>query len=345
MSPTTWTLLITTLSTGTIITMASHHWLLAWLGLELNTLSMLPIISTPHHPRATEAATKYFLIQITAATLLLFAGTWNAWTSGEWAITNNTNHVAMTMMTMAIMAKLALAPVHAWYPEVIQGSTMTTALIISTWQKLAPMTFLLLTTNHLPTNLMLMCGLISTLLGGWTGLNQTQTRKIMALSSIAHMGWLLIATTIDPALATLTLITYMIMTTSMFLTLNQMNTKTLVDLPTAPSHSQTLQITAVITLMSLGGLPPLTGFIPKWLILKELTTYDLLALSILLILASLPSLFFYIRMAYIATLTAAPTTTHNKHKWRFKSNLNPTLTMTLPLTIMALPLTPVLYTN
>nr|AFC39728.1 NADH dehydrogenase subunit 2 [Tarentola mauritanica] len=343
MNPTTWTLLITSLSTGTIITMTSHHWLLAWLGLELNTLSMLPIISTPHHPRAIEAATKYFLIQIAAATLLLFAGTWNAWTTGEWTITNNTNHMAMTMTTVAIMTKLALAPVHAWYPEVIQGSTLTTALIISTWQKLAPMTFLLLTTNHLPTNLILMCGLASALLGGWTGLNQTQTRKIMALSSIAHMGWLLIATTINPTLTTLTLITYMVMTTSMFLTLNQMNTKTLVDLTT--NHSQTLQITTMITLMSLGGLPPLTGFIPKWLILKELTTCDLLALSIMLILASLPSLFFYIRMAYITTLTAAPTTAHNMHKWRFKSNLNPALILTMPPTIMALPLTPMLYMN
>nr|AEW46286.1 NADH dehydrogenase subunit 2 [Gehyra robusta] len=342
MNPIIWAIMITSLSTSTIITMTSHHWLLAWLGLELNTLSILPIIMKPHHPRATEATTKYFLVQALAATTILFASTLNAWQTGHWTISSS-NTTATTIISMAIIMKLGAAPVHLWYPEVIQGTTLNAALLISTWQKIAPMTLLYMMYNNLPHNLMLLTGLLSALLGGWSGLNQTQTRKIMAHSSIAHMGWLLIALTLSPQLTTLTLLTYMIMTSAMFISLNTMTTKTITDMGTTWSASPAMTTMTLLTLTSLGGLPPLTGFMPKLLILNELTTKSLLPLATCLALASLPSLFFYIRMAYMTTLTTPPNNTNTEYKWRFKTlTQNPTLTATLAL--MLLPLTPTLHT-
>nr|AFS17328.1 NADH dehydrogenase subunit 2 [Lepidodactylus guppyi] len=344
MNPMIWSLLITGLSTSTIITMSSHHWLLAWLGLELNTLSILPIIMKSGHPRATEATTKYFLIQATAAALILFASTLHAWKTGQWNITQDLSSMTTTTITIAIMLKLGMAPVHAWYPEVLQGSTMNTALIISTWQKLAPLTLLYLMNPHLPTNIMLTLGLTSALLGGWTGLNQTQTRKIMAYSSIAHMGWLIIALTFNPRLALMTLLIYITMTTALFLSLNTTTTKTLTDLGMAWTQSPPLITLLVLSLMSLGGLPPLTGFTPKWLILSELCSMKLMPLSIMLAMASLPSLYFYIRMTYLTVLITPPTTTNTEHKWRFMKTPNTPLPLTITLTIMMLPMTPMLCT-
>nr|ATX74537.1 NADH dehydrogenase subunit 2 [Gehyra nana]ATX74538.1 NADH dehydrogenase subunit 2 [Gehyra nana]ATX74539.1 NADH dehydrogenase subunit 2 [Gehyra nana] len=342
MNPIIWSTLITSLSISTIITMASHHWMLAWLGLELNTLSILPITMKLGHPRATEATVKYFLIQALAAALILFASTMNAWQTGLWDITNATQ---TTIITMAILMKLGTAPVHLWYPEVLQGTTLTTALLISTWQKLAPLSLLYMMHMNLPNNLLLLTGLLSALLGGWAGLNQTQTRKIMAHSSIAHMGWILIALSMTPELTTLTFLTYMIMTTAMFSSLNTSTTKTITDMGTAWSSSPMTMTLTLLTLTSLGGLPPLTGFMPKLLILNELTMKSLLPMAVTLALASLPSLFFYIRMAYTTTLTTPPTTTNIEHKWRFKSTPLPTHTATTATALLLMPLSPALHTT
>nr|ATG83346.1 NADH dehydrogenase subunit 2 [Cnemaspis pava] len=345
MSPTVLTLLFTALTTSTVAVMLGHHWLFAWLALELNTLTILPIIIKHHHPRATEAATKYFLIQATAAATLLLAGTMNAWQTGQWDITHTTTPPAAMLFTMAIMMKLGLAPMHLWYPEILQGTTMLTALLISTWQKIAPLTLLFLTAPTLPTNTLMLSGLLSALLGGWAGLNQTQTRKIMAFSSIAHMGWLITTICLNPNLTMLAFILYTIMTTTMFITLNTNTTNSLANLNTTWSYSPMMLTMTMLALLALGGLPPLTGFMPKWLILKELVTANLMALSTALALASLPSLFFYTRMAYLTTLTLAPTPTNIKHKWRFKTQHPQNHATLITMTTLLLPLTPLLHTT
>nr|AEP26553.1 NADH dehydrogenase subunit 2 [Cyrtodactylus robustus]AFS35099.1 NADH dehydrogenase subunit 2 [Cyrtodactylus robustus] len=343
MNPLIWSTLISSLLASTIITMSSNHWLMAWMGLELNTLSVLPIIMKSHHPRATEATTKYFLIQATAATMILLASIMNAWQTGQWSI-QHTSPTTTTLTTMAIMLKLGLAPTHLWYPQVLQGTTMNTALVISTWQKIAPLTLLYMTHHNLNHTILLLLGLTSALIGGWGGLNQTQTRMIMAFSSIAHMGWLITAMALSPDLTTLTMITYMTMTTAAFLPIAT-TTKTITDMGITWSLSPMTLTATMITLMSLGGLPPLTGFMPKWLILKELTSTGLTTLATLILLASLPSLFFYIRLAYMTMLTTPPTTTNTEYKWRFKLSQPTYATPMITTAALMLPLTATLLTT
>nr|AIL82361.1 NADH dehydrogenase subunit 2 [Lygodactylus nigropunctatus incognitus]AIL82362.1 NADH dehydrogenase subunit 2 [Lygodactylus nigropunctatus incognitus]AIL82363.1 NADH dehydrogenase subunit 2 [Lygodactylus nigropunctatus incognitus]AIL82364.1 NADH dehydrogenase subunit 2 [Lygodactylus nigropunctatus incognitus]AIL82365.1 NADH dehydrogenase subunit 2 [Lygodactylus nigropunctatus incognitus] len=340
MSPLTWTIMTFSLFTSTLIVMASHNWMLVWLALELNTLSIIPIIIKTHHPRSTEAATKYFLIQAAAAAIILLSGTLNTWQTGQWSLMY-TSPLATTTMMLAILMKLGLAPFHFWYPEVLQGTTMFTALVISTWQKIAPLTLLYMITQTPSTN-MLIIGLTSALIGGWLGLNQTQTRKLMAFSSIAHMGWLVAALTLNPKLATMTLIIYIFMTMTVFLALAPPETKTVPDLATLHSCYPTTTSVMLLTLLSLGGLPPLSGFMPKWLILNELVTKDLLLLATLLALASLPSLYFYTRMTYLTTLTTPPNNSLTEHKWRLKPNFPMSLMILAPLATLLLPVTPLL---
>nr|QNT21972.1 NADH dehydrogenase subunit 2 [Delma torquata] len=342
MNPLTLSLLTMSLALGTIITMSSSHWLLAWAGLELNTLAIIPIISKQHHPRATEAATKYFFTQATASALIVFAATTNAWKTGQWDISQVSLPETSMMITLAIAMKLGLAPFHFWLPEVLQGSTLTTAMIISTWQKLAPTALLLMTINNLNQTILLSLGLTSALIGGWMGLNQTQTRKIMAFSSIAHMGWMFTALSLTPNLTTLVLMAYLTMTSATFLALMTTTSKTLTDLGTNWSLTPTLLAITMLSLMSLGGLPPLTGFLPKWLVLKELISMNLPAISTLMALSTLPSLFFYLQMSHMTTLTLPPTTTNTKHKWRFKTNQMQLMTPTIILTIMMLPISPLI---
>nr|AFT90696.1 NADH dehydrogenase subunit II [Anolis carolinensis] len=343
MSTTIYMIILSTLATGTIITMTSYHWLMAWVGLELNTLAVIPIISTMHHPRSTEAATKYFLTQAAASALILFSSMTNAWNTGSWDITQPLTSPSYILLTMALAMKLGLAPLHFWLPEVIQGSTMTAAFIITTWQKIAPMSLIFLTMNNLSTSIFLLMGLLSSLVGGWGGLNQTQTRKIMAYSSIAHLGWMATISSIMTNILIMNLLIYLIMTTSVFLSLIISKSKTIQDTTSTWTLSPTLTIIMMLSLLSLGGLPPLTGFIPKWLIMEELILQNFNLLISMMAASSLLSLFFYLRLTYTTALTLSPNTTQTKFKWRFYPN---TLTMftTIPATvsIFLLPMTPLI---
>nr|AAR18831.1 NADH dehydrogenase subunit 2 [Strophurus elderi] len=341
MNPIILLILLFSLILGSVITMSSTHWLLAWAGLEMNTLAIIPIISKQHHPRATEAATKYFLTQATASALILFSSTMNAWKTGQWDISQLSLPESTMMLTLALAMKLGLAPLHFWLPEVLQGSTLPTAMVISTWQKLAPISLLLLTINSLNHKTLMILGLTSPLLGGWLGLNQTQTRKIMAFSSIAHMGWLFMALTINPNIALITLTTYLLLTTAMFSTLITTTSKTLTDLGTTQPQTPTLLAISMLILMSLGGLPPLTGFMPKWLILTELVMDNLPLTSTIMALSTLPSLFFYLRMSQMTTLTLPPQTMLSEYKWRFKTHTTPT-SPTIILATLMLPITPLI---
>nr|ADF55230.1 NADH dehydrogenase subunit 2 [Trachylepis variegata] len=344
MSPIMYSIILSNVAIGTIITMASFHWLLAWIGLELNTLAIVPIIAKKHHPRATEATTKYFLTQAAASAMILFASTMNAWTTGTWDISQLTYPPACTLLTIALSMKLGLAPLHFWLPEVLQGTTMNTALIIATWQKLAPISLMIIIHNSINPTTMLILAVISTLTGGWGGLNQTQTRKIMAFSSIAHLGWMAGILTLNLNIMLLNLSLYIIMTTPTFLMLKFTTSKTIKDLTTMWTTSPQMVAPLMILLMSLSGLPPLTGFMPKWLILQELTTHGLTPIATIMAISALLSLFFYLRLSYTATLTMHPTTTKDTNKWRFqpKHQTMPIMTLTA-LSLLLLPMTPMLY--
>nr|ACA28667.1 NADH dehydrogenase subunit 2 [Phelsuma cepediana] len=341
MTPLTVAFMVTSLSTSTILTLSSYHWMLAWIGLELNTLSILPIIIKPHHPRATEATIKYFLTQTTAAAMIMLSSTMNAWETGQWSIIDMTP-IPTTIMTLAVFLKLGLAPMHFWYPEVLQGSTMRTAMVISTWQKIAPLSLLYLTATNCPTEVYLIVGLSSTLIAGLMGLNMTQTRKIMAFSSIGHMGWLITMIPLNLTLATFTLMMYIILTSSMFFMLTTMTTPTLKDLGQAHLSFPIMTMIMMLTLLSLGGLPPLSGFMPKLLILNTLTNKKLMIFATLMALTSLPSLYFYLRVTYITMMTSPPKTTTTQYKWRLKPEPNMILSPLMMMTIMLLPMTPLL---
>nr|WNH21375.1 NADH dehydrogenase subunit 2 [Lucania parva] len=340
MNPYVLLVLLFAMGLGTTITFTSSHWLLAWMGLEINTLAILPLMCQSHHPRAVEATTKYFLTQATAAAMLLFASVTNAWMMGQWNIEMMSEPLPSTLITLALALKIGLAPLHAWMPEVLQGLDLTTGLILSTWQKLAPFC-LLLQIHPSNTSLLLVFGLASTLVGGWGGLNQSQLRKILAYSSIAHLGWMILVLQFFPALTLLTLLLYFIMTFSLFISFKLNNATNINSLAVSYTKAPIIASTLPLVLLSLGGLPPLSGFMPKWLILQELTKQDLAPLATLAALSALLSLYFYLRISYAMALTMTPNILLNVLPWRLcSSQLTFPLALTTSLTICILPLTP-----
>nr|AAZ15944.1 NADH dehydrogenase subunit 2 [Eurycea cirrigera] len=340
MSPYALSMLLSSLSAGTVITFTSNHWFLAWLGLELNTLAMIPLMSKTHHPRATEAATKYFLMQAAASALLLFATTLNAWHTGEWTISCMQNIIPTLMLTIALMIKLAVAPFHLWLPDVIQGLDLMTCLILLTWQKLAPMTLLIQIGPELNPMLLISFGVLSIILGGWGGLNQPQIRKIMAYSSIAHLGWMTVVLVYSPQLTTLNLLLYLMMTAAMFFMLLNLMSTNINKVAISWMKYASLTPAMMIILMSLGGLPPTSGFMPKWLILEELMKQDMALIATIMSLSALLSLFFYLRLSYATSLTTPPTLQNSKFLWQFSGFNYQMLPTMIIISTMLLPILP-----
>nr|AER41253.1 NADH dehydrogenase subunit II [Eophona migratoria] len=344
MNPQAKLVFISSLLLGTTITISSNHWIMAWAGLEINTLAILPLISKSHHPRAIEAATKYFLTQATASALVLFSSMTNAWHTGQWDITQLSHPTSSLILTSAISMKLGLVPFHFWFPEVLQGSPLSTGLLLSTIMKFPPITLLYMTSPSLNPTLLTILAILSAAIGGWMGLNQTQIRKILAFSSISHLGWMAIIIIYNPKLTLPNFYLYTMMTAAIFLTLNSIKVLKLPSLMTAWTKAPSVNAMLLLTLLSLAGLPPLTGFLPKWLIIQELTKQEMIPAATLMSLLSLLSLFFYLRLAYCTTITLPPHTTNHMKQWRTNKPTNILIATLTTMSITLLPISPMILT-
>nr|YP_009563707.1 NADH dehydrogenase subunit 2 [Blarinella wardi]QAX27618.1 NADH dehydrogenase subunit 2 [Blarinella wardi] len=343
MNPLILIMISLTIMMGTMIVMMSSHWFMVWIGFEMNMLAIIPMLMKNYNPRSMEASTKYFMTQATASMILMLAILINLLYTGQWTITNITNPMASMFMTLALVMKLGLSPFHFWVPEVTQGVSLYPAMILLTWQKIAPLSVLFQIQSSINLQMLLIMSLLSILIGGWGGLNQTQLRKIMAYSSIAHMGWMTAILAYNPSIMLFNLLVYITMTISTFMLFIYSSATTTLSLSHTWNKSPIIATLILTTMMSLGGLPPLTGFMPKWIIIQELTKNNSIILPTIMAILSLLNLFFYMRLAYSTSLTMFPTTNNNKMKWQFETtNKIPLMAPMIIISTMFLPLTPTL---
>nr|Q330H0.1 RecName: Full=NADH-ubiquinone oxidoreductase chain 2; AltName: Full=NADH dehydrogenase subunit 2 [Rhynchonycteris naso]AAS91387.1 NADH dehydrogenase subunit 2 [Rhynchonycteris naso] len=341
MNPLIFTLITSTIVLGTMIVMTSSHWLMIWMGFEMNMLAIIPMLMKQYSPRSMEAATKYFLTQATASMLLMLAIIINLVYSGQWTFTKLMNPTASIIMTVALAMKMGLAPFHFWVPEVTQGISLLSGLILLTWQKLAPLSVLYVISPIINLDLLLTMSILSILIGGWGGLNQTQLRKILAYSSIAHMGWMTSILIFNPMMTLLNLSLYILMTATTFTLFMTTSTTTTLALSHTWNKMPLITSSTLIIMLSLGGLPPLVGFLPKWMIIQELTKNNNIILATLMAITALLNLFFYMRLTYATSLTMFPTMNNMKIKWQFNhTKQTKCLPMLIVLSTMTLPLAP-----
>ncbi|BFN15988.1 NADH dehydrogenase subunit 2 (mitochondrion) [Thryonomys swinderianus] len=335
-------ILYSTLIMGTLITITSSHWILMWVGLEMGMFAMIPIMMDKKNPRSTEAATKYFLTQTTASMMLLISIILTALYSGNWETLHNNNLTLNIIPLLALSMKMGLAPFHLWVPEVMQGIPLMAGMILLTWQKIAPLTIMIQIASSLNNIIILSLAVMSILMGGWGGLNQTQLRKIMAYSSISHMGWMTAIMIYSTSITLINLMIYIILTLPMFMMFMYFTNTNTLTLSLSWNTMPLMTMSTLMVLLSLGGLPPLTGFLPKWMIIQEMINNNNTMMPVIMAIMALLNLFFYMRLVYSTTLTLFPSTNNLKFKWI----LQPTTTMPMmtPLIItstLLLPLAPI----
>nr|ABN72882.1 NADH dehydrogenase subunit 2 [Drosophila dianensis] len=288
-------LFITIMIIGTLITVTSNSWLGAWMGLEINLLSFIPLLSDNNNVTSTEASLKYFLTQALASTVLLFSSIL-LMLKNNMNIEINESFTSMIIMS-ALLLKSGAAPFHFWFPNMMEGLTWMNALMLMTWQKIAPLMLI----SYLDIkNLLLISVILSVMVGAIGGLNQTSLRKLMAFSSINHLGWMLMSLMISESIWLIYFLFYSFLSFILTFKFNIFKLFHLNQLFSWFVNSKILKFTLFINFLSLGGLPPFLGFLPKWLVIQQLTFCNQYFTLTIMMMSTLITLFFYLRICYSA---------------------------------------------
>nr|AKR18006.1 NADH dehydrogenase subunit 2 [Portunus pelagicus]ALJ01881.1 NADH dehydrogenase subunit 2 [Portunus pelagicus] len=282
-----------TLLAGTTLSISSSSWFGAWLGLELNLLSFIPLITTKLCPYLAEAAIKYFLIQALASTILIMS-------ASTFLYAQSVSHM---MILLSLLLKLGAAPFHFWFPQVTEGLSWPQAFILLTIQKLAPM-FLIsyLTFSDTLMSIIMISALLSSLIGALGGLNIMKLRKLMAFSSINHMSWMLVGIYMGDIYWLTYFTFYSLVSGSVIMLLFTTHSSTVSNLLNQSKKDLLLNMFIPMNILSLGGLPPFLGFLPKWIMIQFMSANSMFVPLLVLLVSSLITLYFYLRLFIPMTL-------------------------------------------
>nr|QWB85638.1 NADH dehydrogenase subunit 2 [Tragosoma depsarium] len=283
-----------TLTMGTLIAISSYSWMSMWIGLEINLLSMIPLLSEAKNLYPSESALKYFMTQALASSILLFSVV-TSLNISEY-LTPEFNYFTPMILNSALLTKMGAAPFHAWFPEVMEGLSWPNCLIMLTWQKIAPMVLLMYNLNM--TLFLTVTIMASSAISGILGLNQVSLRKIMAYSSINHIGWMISGMLNSQAIWFIYFLIYSIISINIIFILNIIKAFYLKQLMNSLNSSKLFKFFFILNFLSLGGLPPFLGFLPKWLTINNLVKNKFLMVSLILIVSTLITLYFYLRIAF-----------------------------------------------
>jgi len=302
----------------------------AWVGLEINLLSFIPLI-THNNQFSAEAALKYFLVQALASALLLFAVIL-IYSAQSYLISNFQFYPPHLLIRSALFLKIGAAPFHFWFPGVIEGLRWPCNILLITWQKIAP---LILTSYIISINYFSIFIIISSAIAGSLGgFNQTSLRKIIAYSSINHLGWITAALIVRDSVWLLYFRFYSFLSLTSVILFNQFQLSHLNQIYSLPLSNPFIKILIFGNLFSLRGLPPFTGFFPKWIVIQTLVALNHLFLISFIVIITLITLFFYLRITYSAILL-----THSEPKWVIsQTDINAFLLFLVSLSLLGLPL-------
>nr|YP_011009645.1 NADH dehydrogenase subunit 2 [Hygia lativentris]WPV77637.1 NADH dehydrogenase subunit 2 [Hygia lativentris] len=273
---------------STIITMSSNNWLGMWMGLEINLMSFIPLISNSKSKKSSQAMMTYFLTQSIGSIMLLFSITLPIMFSYYEFMTD----LIKILILISIMIKIGAAPFHLWLPEMMTNMNWIECMILMTWQKIAP---LIIMSNIMSLNwFMYLSVIMSVTVGSIGGLNQTSLRKILAYSSINHMGWMMMFMTMNLSWYKY-LIIYSLLIIMICLFLNMKNVYFMNQLNSS-SPSLMEKLTCFILFLSMGGLPPFMGFLSKWMVIQSMMNSSMYIIMVMMMMFSLITLFYYVRM-------------------------------------------------
>lgn len=298
---------------GSSIIITSSHLILIYIGLELQTFSLFVLIAKNRgFIKSSEAGLKYFILGALSSGFFLISiitfyhlyHTLNLFNlfiiyNGEFSF-----YILMFILSLSLFFKLSLFPLHFWIPDIYEGSSADIISIIATLPKISVLAFVL--KLNLPSSFLLYTGLLSIFIGCLGGLNQTKIKRLLAYSSIAHLGFTIVGLSlfgkVSIDLALIYFLIYIISSLGLlFLLIEYVNKEDvyIIEFSGLQFSSKWWSLFWLIFFLSLAGLPPLFGFIGKWWIITNLINVNYYIISIIIIILSCISIAFYLRIGKI----------------------------------------------
>jgi NADH-quinone oxidoreductase subunit N len=327
---------------GMMIMVSAHSFLLVYLGLELLSLSLYAMIAFNRNSSiAAEAAMKYFVLGAMASGLLLYGISIFYGITGTLDINQVSASInaqldqhpvalsfALTFIVVGLCFKLGAVPFHMWLPDIYQGSPTSVTLFIGTAPKIAGFAMAIrLLVDGLGdlqvdwSQMLIVLAVASMALGNIIAIAQTNFKRMLAYSTISHVGFILLgilSTTANGyASAMFYTLTYVITASVAFGVLLVLNRKgceaeDISDLGGLNDSNPWYAALLAIAMFSMAGVPPTVGFYAKLSVLQAVIQVDLLWLAVAAVLFSVIGLFYYLRIIkvmYFDKPTAEQTTT------------------------------------
>nr|WGO57873.1 NADH dehydrogenase subunit 2 [Blattella parilis] len=320
-------LFLTTLISGIFITISSNSWLGAWMGLEINLLSFIPIMSSNENIFTTEASLKYFLVQALASSVLLFLIISKTMMEDMFSLMNS--QLSSMIMSTPLLLKGGAAPFHWWFPSVMEGLNWMNCFILMTLQKIAP---LILISYLIKMSMFYsMIIIMSVFVGSIGGYNQISIRKILTYSSINHMGWMLSAMFLGENMWLMYFLIYSFLTLTIISIISPFQISFINQTFMFNNDNPTMKFLLFTSLLSLGGLPPFLGFLPKWFIIQSMVNNGMSFIITIMVVLSLITLYYYLRISYSSFMIL-----HSEPAWNIHIHKNKIVMMTLILSSLSM---------
>nr|YP_010736936.1 NADH dehydrogenase subunit 2 [Chinaocerus tubulatus]WEP24823.1 NADH dehydrogenase subunit 2 [Chinaocerus tubulatus] len=282
---------------GVVLSLSSNNWMMLWIGLEISLMCFIPLMIS-NLMISSECSMKYFIVQSMSSSIFILGVIFMLM-----GVSMNYEMIIILSMVM----KMGVAPFHTWVLSIIEGLNYTATFNLFTIMKMVPM--MVIMKMNLNLNLIIILTLI---VGSLFGLNQNSIRKILAYSSIFNMGFMIYST----KNLSLWLLYFLIYTVSLLMLIVILNLNNINYLNQLLINKIELKnkLSIWILMLSAGGMPPMLGFMGKLIVIELAINFEDWFISLMMIITSLLTMFFYNRLCFIIMSVSSSMT-----KWKINS--------------------------
>ncbi|MDC1026727.1 NADH-quinone oxidoreductase subunit NuoN [Candidatus Thioglobus sp.] len=313
---------------GMMVMVSGHSLLTLYLGLEIMSLSLYALIATARdRASAIEAALKYFVLGAIASGLLLYGMSMIYGISGSLDISQISSFASastlgsqqtlilnfgLVFLVIGIAFKLGAVPFHMWVPDVYQGSPTSVTMFLSTVPKIAAIALLIRLLidglgelQHYWADLFMILAVLSIAIGSLVALTQTNIKRMLAYSTISHIGFVLlgfVTGVVDGyGAAVFYVLAYILMSLAAFGSIIVLNRKgfeadQISDFQGLSKHSPWFALIMLVVMLSMAGVPPFIGFYSKLFILQQVVAEGYVILAITAVIFAVISAYYYLQI-------------------------------------------------
>nr|QVT11082.1 NADH dehydrogenase subunit 2 [Trichogramma chilonis]QVY57589.1 NADH dehydrogenase subunit 2 [Trichogramma chilonis] len=294
----------------------SNTWVTNWMIMEINLISFIMMMIFDKNLK-NELLMNYFLLQTFNSYIFLFSS----------LLMNYMNMMFffIFLMNLAMLTKLGIPPFYVWYLKIMMNLNWLNLLFMSTIQKIIPMFIFMMLISFNSKNLFffnVLMILFFMFIISILGLNQINMKLILAYSSMIQISWMMMLSYLNELIFLNYFIIYFIISMNLILMFNKMNFLNLNQFSILKFNNKFIYIFMMMLLLSLSSIPPMFGFLMKWISIDLMSKKLLFLMILMMIFNSLVSMFFYIRIMFYSLMLNFYSMKMNFKFLNFKNYMN-----------------------